>query len=381
MPFVRFHPAAVPALIFLLIVQSHPRVGGADPTPAITWRTDYNAARKESAEKGLPILIQIGTDDCFYCKKMEATTFRDATVLGLMNGFIPLKLDGNKEANLVKTLKIQLYPTTVLAGADGTIHAFVQGYVAVDSFKEQLKRTTDLVMTDTKSTRELADITTAVKAGEYAKALPLLQRLAIVLKGKPAEAKVNELLAEVEKVAAARLTNANALLAADRTDEATAALNDVAKRFPGTTASIAAESHLIALGAGKIDRVALAGRAATLLTAAHDLARVGAYADALNVCELLATTAEARAAQSLASEIKADPTRLAVAARQSNNKAAALQAALGDAHIAKGQNAEATKCYELAVLLSPTSPHANAATAQLVKLRGSVPIVPAVRPK
>lgn len=374
MPRASFRSALVPAVIFLIVT---PFARGADPAVTIQWRTDYNAARKESAETGLPILIQIGTEECFYCKKMEATTYRDANVLGLMNGFIPLKIDGNKDVNLVKTLKIQLYPTTVLAGADGTIHAFVQGYVAVDQFKEQLKRTTDLVAADTKSTRELAEVTAAVKAGEYAKALPLLQRLAVVSKGKAAEPKVNELFADVEKAATARLAKANALLAAGQADAATAALNDVVKVFPGTTASSRAESHLIALGVSKLDRVAIALRATTLMTAARDLAHAGAYAEALDMCQLLSTTAEAKAAQTLAAEIKADPTRLAVAARQTNDKAAALQTALGDAHAAKGETAEAAKCYELAVLLSPTSP----AAAQLVKLRGPVPVVPAVRPK
>ncbi|QEL18816.1 tetratricopeptide repeat protein [Limnoglobus roseus] len=379
MPRAVFRSALVPALIFLVVVPLQSRA--ADPAVSIQWRTDYNTARKESAETGLPILIQIGTEDCFYCKKMEASTFRDVAVLGMMNGFIPLKIDGNKETTLVKTLKIQLYPTTVLAGADGTIHAFVQGYVAVDQFKEQLKRTTDLVAGDTKSFHEMAEVTAAIKAGEYAKALPLLQRLAIVSKGKAAEPRVSELLTEVEKVAAARLTRANSLLSAGKNDDAVAALNDVVKVFPGTTASSRAESHLIALGANKLDRVAISLRAPTLMTAARDLARAGAYSEALDVCQLLGTTSEAKAAQTLASEIKTDPTRLAVAARQTNEKAAALQSALGDAHALKGEYAEAVKCYELAILFSPNSPTATAATAQLVKLRGSVPVVPAVRSK
>lgn len=372
--------AVVPAVIFLVAAQWAGQTRAADP--AIKWRTDYNAARKESQETGLPLLIQIGTDECFYCKKMEASTFKDAGVLTAMtSGFIPLKIDGNKEAALAKALKIQLYPTTVLAGADGTIHAFVQGYVAVDAFKEQLKRTTDLVSTDTKTTRDLADAAAAIKANEYAKALPLLQRLAIVTKGKAAEAKVNEALAEVEKVATARLTRAGGLAAAGKSDDATSALNEIVKGFPGTTAATKAEGQLVALGVGKLDRVAIAIRAGSLMIAARDLARAGAYSEALDICELLNSTAEAKAAAALTAEIKSNPAHLTVLARQANEKAAALQLTLADAHAAKGDTVEAAKCYELALALSPQSVNATLIAAQLTKIRGGVPAVPVSRPK
>ena len=50
----------------------------ADP---VTWRSDYNSARKEAGEKGLPIFLVIGTDNCFYCRKLEAGPFRDPAIV------------------------------------------------------------------------------------------------------------------------------------------------------------------------------------------------------------------------------------------------------------------------------------------------------------
>ena len=106
---------------------------GKAAEPTFRWRTDYAAARKESLETGLPLLMQIGSDDCLYCRKMEATTLRDAAVQAAMTAqYIPLKIDGNREQTLVKALKIQVYPTTVLAGPDGTIHSIINGYVAAE---------------------------------------------------------------------------------------------------------------------------------------------------------------------------------------------------------------------------------------------------------
>jgi thiol-disulfide isomerase/thioredoxin len=130
-------------VIFLMIAPFARPARCADPT--INWRTDYNTARKESQQTGLPILLQIGSENCLYCKKMDATTIRDPAIMAQLQNFIPLKVDGNREPQLVKLLKVQLYPTTVLAAPDGTIHAFIQGYVAVDQFKEQLNRTNTLV--------------------------------------------------------------------------------------------------------------------------------------------------------------------------------------------------------------------------------------------
>src|SRR5690348_2400912 len=51
----------------------------------IQWRYDYKKAREESVEKGLPIVIDFGTESCFWCKQLDARTFRDAAVASLMN--------------------------------------------------------------------------------------------------------------------------------------------------------------------------------------------------------------------------------------------------------------------------------------------------------
>ncbi len=370
---------AAPVAVFVVLGLCP--LAGRAADPKIEWRTDYAAARKESQETGLPILLQIGTEECFYCKKMEATTLREPAVVSLLGNFIPLKIDGNKEATLTKSLKVQLYPTTVLAGSDGTIHAFVQGYVGVDAFKDQLKHTTDLVSADLKFGKELSEASTAMKSGEYSKAIPILHRLSLVTKGKAPEAKVKELLALVEKTGADRLAAASRQIADGKREPAIRQLNEIVKAFAGTAIATRAEADLIALGVDRIDKIAIAMRATALLTAARDLAKAGAYAEALEIAELLDTTAEAKAAAALAAEIKADPNKLAASARQANEKAAALQLTLADAYTAKGQTQEAAGCLEFAIRLAPNTPKAEQAEGRLAKLRGTVPTFPAVLKK
>src|SRR5262245_56806606 len=103
----------------------------AGPAPAqqVNWRHDYNAARKEASEKGRPILIDFGTESCFWCKKLDLTTFRDPAVAALLNEqFVALKVDAEREALLTESLRIQQFPTLVLAGPEGKILGVLEGY-------------------------------------------------------------------------------------------------------------------------------------------------------------------------------------------------------------------------------------------------------------
>src|SRR5262245_50969019 len=97
------------------------------------WRTEYSAARKESAKSGKAMCVVIGSDNCFYCQKLEAGTLTDTGVTAtLQKSYIAVKVDASREPDIAKALNVQLYPTTVLAGADGRIHAIINGYVTPD---------------------------------------------------------------------------------------------------------------------------------------------------------------------------------------------------------------------------------------------------------
>src|SRR5712692_986242 len=59
----------------------------------VQWRHDYTAARREAVEKSRPLFLDFGTQNCFWCRKLDVTTFRDPTIVGILNDrFIPLKV-------------------------------------------------------------------------------------------------------------------------------------------------------------------------------------------------------------------------------------------------------------------------------------------------
>src|SRR5271154_830465 len=80
------------------------------------WRTDYNEARREAKEKNRPILLDFSTENCFWCNKLEMTTFRDPAARKLMNErFVLLHVDAQQNMQLTEALRIQSFPTLVLA--------------------------------------------------------------------------------------------------------------------------------------------------------------------------------------------------------------------------------------------------------------------------
>lgn len=137
------HPLLRAALATVALLTAAVPVVAADP---VEWRTDYPTARKEAEEKKLPLLVVVGTEQCVYCRKLEATTFVDKDVLAMLSGkVVLLKVDANKEADFVRAMRITIYPTTVIAGTDGKVFAYLAGYVAPDQFVEHATKAFGLI--------------------------------------------------------------------------------------------------------------------------------------------------------------------------------------------------------------------------------------------
>ena len=119
----------------------------------VKWRADYKSARREAAEKKLPLFINFCMPGCPQCTKMDETTFQDAKVVGLLNEkFVPLQLTVSSDDQipsriengiLAGQLKIAAYPACVLAASDGKIAVNVTGYKDAASLLEQLQQVLD----------------------------------------------------------------------------------------------------------------------------------------------------------------------------------------------------------------------------------------------
>lgn len=107
----------------------------------VKWFTDYTAARKHAAETGLPLLLDFGTESCFYCKKLDATTFRDPKVVARLNaGFVAVKIDANQYPRMTAQLQVESFPTLILATADGRVIGRHEGYADVGELTALLNK-------------------------------------------------------------------------------------------------------------------------------------------------------------------------------------------------------------------------------------------------
>jgi thioredoxin-related protein len=351
----------------------------AQPASGINWRTDYNTARKEAQEKDLPLFIVVGSDNCYYCKKLDAGPLRDPRIIGLLNdGFIPLKIDGNKQAALTTALKVQSYPTTVLAGPDGKIHAFIEGYIEADRMTDHLKRAVTATTTTDWMARDYQEASKAIGGADYPRAVSLLKGIIKEAADKPVGIKAKEVLDQVEKQAAVKLVRARDLEQKGFTLEALDALADLVKSYAGTqTATDAAQ--LMAGIAEKPENVSRQRlrRARDLLAAAKDDFSKKQYSDCLQKCEHLASSyadlPETKESNSLAAWVRNNPERLAIACEQMNEKTASLYLTLAESWLKKGQEKEAIACLEKVTKLCPNTRQAEIAQGKMTAIRAANP--------
>jgi len=374
--------ALYPIVTFAALSLAAPAFAQPRPGP-VTWYTDYLAARKEANEKGLPLLVVVGTDNCFYCRKLEAGPLRDPAVAKLLSeGYVALKLNATGNPELAKALKVNLYPTTVLAAPDGKIHTFIEGYVEADRLAEQLKRTTATVATADWAARDFNEASKALAASDYPRAVTLLKGLVNSAGDKPVGAKAKQLLDEVERTAAGQLARAKVYEERGQIGEAMDAFAEAAKKYAGTRAAGDATEALANL-AEKPEEVQKrkARLARDLLAVARDDFRTGRLYDCIQKCEQLglafAEQPEARDASALLAEIKNNPERLAKACEQMNDRTAAMYMALAESWSKKGQPAEAAACLKKVVALCPNTRHAELAHAELLRINSkSAPAIP-----
>ena len=109
------------------------------PVTEVQWRTNYNAARREALEKKRPILILIENENSLFCTKFKSVTLGNSDVVRLINAeLIPLSREFHRDSMLSQFLRVEGFPTTVIATHNGQIISQKIGYVAPAAFRDYL---------------------------------------------------------------------------------------------------------------------------------------------------------------------------------------------------------------------------------------------------
>ncbi len=124
---------------------------GEPPRTELRWFA-WNQGTAEASASKRPILVDVYTDWCGWCKRMDRDVYSREDVRGyLKRYFVVVKLDAESsdEANyggrtltaraLAQQLRVSGYPTTVFLRANGEHIASVPGYIPADRFKLMLQ--------------------------------------------------------------------------------------------------------------------------------------------------------------------------------------------------------------------------------------------------
>jgi thioredoxin-related protein len=348
----------------------------------IPWRFDYNAARREAQQKGLPLLIDFGTDNCFWCRKLEETTLRDPTVARLMcERFIPLKINADRDPTLAQLLHIQSYPTVVLAASDGKILGTMEGYQDAARFPENLQRALASVSNPEWMVRDFQEASRAMSASDYARAIALLRSIVEDGKSRPIQVKAGELIRTLEQQATDRLARAKKLIDGNKTTEALDTLTDLVRVFPGTQAALEAGQLLGAMaGTAELKQQQRQRRARELLAQAREDYQTQQFLCCLDRCDILTGSygdlPEGAEALQLSNQIKNNPEWMQSACDRLGDRLGTLYLSLAEGWLKKGRTQQAMQCLEWVIRTLPNTRQAEAAQVRLTQLQGQPVLTP-----
>ncbi|MEI0479173.1 thioredoxin fold domain-containing protein [Brachyspira pulli] len=126
------------SLLILVFASSCNNVESAE----IKWEKDLATAMKKAKDKNLPIMIDVYTDWCTWCKELDKNTYSHKEVIDMAKKMVAVKLnpETSKEgAEVAQKYGVQGFPTILFINADGLILENIGGYVEGEKFVPYMK--------------------------------------------------------------------------------------------------------------------------------------------------------------------------------------------------------------------------------------------------
>ena len=105
---------------------------------SITWQVSVDAALSDAKKNDRPILLDMYTDWCEWCKVLDDSTYTDSAFIHSSRNFTMARV--NAEVDTVNAAKynVHSYPTILLLRSDGTEIDRVVGYLRAPEFMTQV---------------------------------------------------------------------------------------------------------------------------------------------------------------------------------------------------------------------------------------------------
>lgn len=114
---------------------------------AVDWGQDYDVALEAAKKDKKLVMVDLYTDWCGWCKKLDKDTFSDKDVEArLTKDFIAVKVNAEKSqqnAKLAQDFGTTGFPHIVFVDADGKMVSEINGYLPAPQFLEELNKISD----------------------------------------------------------------------------------------------------------------------------------------------------------------------------------------------------------------------------------------------
>ena len=107
----------------------------------VDWGEDLPSALERARSEGKPVLVNFYADWCVWCKRLEATTLRDAQVADLLSDRVvpvSLNVEGNGK-ELSDQYRVDGLPTILVLDTDGHEIGRIPGYMPPSGFLERVE--------------------------------------------------------------------------------------------------------------------------------------------------------------------------------------------------------------------------------------------------
>jgi len=110
----------------------------------VGWGHDYDAALETAKKDKKLVMVDLYTDWCGWCKKLDKDTYSDKDVEAkLTKDFVAVKVNPEKsprDAKLSQGFGTTGYPHIVFVDANGKKVSEIDGYLPADQFLERLNK-------------------------------------------------------------------------------------------------------------------------------------------------------------------------------------------------------------------------------------------------
>jgi thiol:disulfide interchange protein len=137
--------AAVLLTALLLVACGARTAAETEPSPGPARgvafaKLGYDAALDRARTERKLVMVDVYTDWCGWCRKLDREVFADEQVAAAAKGVVAVRLDAEKEGEkLAERFGVDGFPTVLFLDADGKLVKRVNGYVDRDEMLEVLK--------------------------------------------------------------------------------------------------------------------------------------------------------------------------------------------------------------------------------------------------